>query len=222
MFDFFVLHNINCNSQGNLDEVLKIDEIIQALRVGMIASYDPLVSVTEWALTYIAEDANLQSKILENLNKNNSDESTNIFESEIMEKLTLESLRLCHPSHVVFPRTIIKDCTINGLQFKRNDLVTIVIGSNNRRPDWYPNPRKFDIERNDLNKPSLLSGKFIPFSFGKKSCVGKILGEILIKIVLAETVKIYDVSLPEDFKRYIILKNASNQVESCKLSLKMR
>jgi len=41
---------------GNLDDVLKIDEVIQAIKVAIIASYDTTVNVTEWALTYIAED----------------------------------------------------------------------------------------------------------------------------------------------------------------------
>jgi len=139
-----------------------------------------------------------------------------------MEKVSLEAVRLCHPQHVVFPRTIIKDCTINGINFKKRDLVTVAIGTNNRRPSWYPNPLKFDIERHNLDNSELLENDFIPYSYGNKSCVGNAFAKMLLKILIAEIIKIFDIKLPESYTRYIIFKNMSNQVESCKINLKLR
>lgn len=95
-----------------------------------------------------------------------------------------ESIRL-YPPVPYIGRTITEDCIIGGHNFKTNDPVLIAVCSIHKDERFFPNPESFDPDRflND-NLTSKNPYCYIPFSAGRRNCIGQKFAMMELKIIL--------------------------------------
>ena len=71
-------------------------------------------------------------------------------------------------------------------------------------PEHFPDPMKFDPERfmdKTPNNPNRIdAGTYLPFSQGKRACIGKLLATLEIKYLLAQILLKYKLKKPPGFK----------------------
>ncbi len=79
-------------------------------------------------------------------------------------------------------RTAEKDAVINGVDIPKGSQLLLVMGSANRDPEMFPNPDKFDIERENARN-------HLSFGFGIHYCIGNMLGKLQTRVALEELSK---------------------------------
>ena len=62
---------------------------------------------------------------------------------------------------------------------------------------------------------------FIPFSFGKRNCVGRSMGEIMVKILLSELIRRFEIKNTEGYQRMFTTRGILT-VKECKLGMRIR
>lgn len=170
-------------------------------------------------MTYIAERPDWVSKcVAEGLNTHQE-----ILENKYLEFLIKEVLRVCPPIPLALPRKIIKNCEVDGIHFWKGDSVTFPHGGFGMSKEYYPEPEKFlperyyDTQRMDKN-PKQAN---MPFSLGKRSCLGKELAYNEVRIFIGSLLKEYEIKTPVDYNRYYTL-SWGYRVQNAVVDLKLR
>lgn len=121
-------------------------------------------------------------------------------EFELTRQYFYESLRIEPPVPVTSTNTMSEDCTICGVKFKANDIIMLNIDNiHHNKYEWHE-PYKFIPERFDSNSKYFKrpDGKprnpfsFVPFTGGKRICIGKTFAEILMRYTLPLIYHYYD------------------------------
>ncbi len=83
-----------------------------------------------------------------------------------------ESMRLYPPAYAV-ARAALHDLEINGYPVRKGELVVITTYAIHQRPDFYPEPEKFDPERFTPEREKQLPRyAYMPFGAGSRICIG--------------------------------------------------
>ncbi len=83
-----------------------------------------------------------------------------------------ETMRLWPPAYTV-GRTALRDVTIGGHVLARGAAVMINIHAMHRRPDYFPDPLRFDPDRMTPEaKKGRPRGAYLPFGAGPRVCIG--------------------------------------------------
>ncbi|XP_063234800.1 cytochrome P450 4C1-like [Bacillus rossius redtenbacheri] len=110
-----------------------------------------------------------------------------------LEQVIKETMRLYPPVPIV-GRWVDEDVRIKNYTIPAGTTVMIPIYRIHREPSYYPDPIKFDPERfNKENSSSRPNCSFIPFSSGRKMCLGKKYAYIAMKTMLSVVLRRYQV-----------------------------
>jgi cytochrome P450 len=83
-----------------------------------------------------------------------------------------ETLRLYPPVYAI-SRQALKDITIDGYLVRKGQAAAIIPYALHRRPDYFPDPEKFDPGRFTHEREQLLPRyAFVPFGAGPRICIG--------------------------------------------------
>lgn len=119
-----------------------------------------------------------------------------------------ESQRL-YPVAPIISRNVSVDLHHNGMVIPKGSIVGVAIGSMSRQP-WINRPDDFIPERweETAAQVSALKEMFMPFSIGKRSCIGQNLALMELKVIVANIVKNFSISLVEEpeFDHFITFK----------------
>jgi len=218
ILDLYLNHNILAAKEGRTADIVTDGGITGVLIGTQFAGSDTSQASSSSGLTFIAEDLGLQQKVFEAVKSGDSDQ---IIENETMQKLTLEILRLCNPANGLIPRVATSDFEINGVKVKKGDWVTVPIGAGWVKEGVYGKDyADFNIERHTL-KSGQFGMDFIPFSFGKRNCVGRTMGEIMVKIVVGELIRRFEIRNTEGYERLFTTRGVTT-VKKCVLGMKLR
>jgi cytochrome P450 len=86
-----------------------------------------------------------------------------------------ETLRWDAPIQMVF-RTATRDATIAGVRIPKGDRIAVLLGSANRDERRFPDPDRFDLDRD--------TGGIVSFGFGKHFCLGASLARLEARVAL--------------------------------------
>ena len=109
-----------------------------------------------------------------------------------------ETMRMANPAPQIFPRTVVKDFTICGHQLKKGDVIRQYLVQ--YQSEYYKDPFKFMPERfSEEAKKKIPYTKQIFFSHGHRVCLGKYLGEMIIKLITLEMLKNFKIEVQEGY-----------------------
>jgi cytochrome P450 len=96
-----------------------------------------------------------------------------------------EALRLYPPAYMI-TRRIRRSFDVDGLRFRRGQVVFVNIAGLHRRADIYPDPERFYPERfSPVRESTLPRQAFMPFGGGPRVCIGNHFAMMEAQLVLA-------------------------------------
>lgn len=194
---------ITDDNYKNDDEKI-VTEMITFFFAGMKTG----MAATTNLIIYLARDPALKKRLIDENEKifsklNNIEED---FTLEVAEEFELtrqyyyESLRIEPPVPVTSTNAMSEDCNICGVNVRANDIIMIMIHSIHRNKDEWHSPKEFIPDRFDCKSEYFKrpDGKprnpmsFVPFTGGKRICIGKTFAEILARYSIPLILRYYN------------------------------
>ena len=98
-----------------------------------------------------------------------------------------ETMRMQNPAPQIATRVAAKDFKLCGYQIKKGDFIRLVLLQ--YQPSFFKDPYKFKPERfEEEARKNIPFEKQIPFSYGERGCMGRYLGEMIVKLIVSELV----------------------------------
>ena len=185
-----------------------------------LAGIDTTMHLVVYALQLLAVREDLQNTLrsaIDNIvkSKNGQPMSYEDFsENEVLENFSNELLRVGSPAAVLNLRRAMKDFTIGDIRVRKGTSILVPVGVNMNSDRFYKDPDTFDINR--LNKSALKETKkagFMPFGMGRRTCPGRSVGEMMLKILLVKILSRYTIkpsSSSDDSKVFAIVYGYRN------------
>ena len=202
ILDRVVLHNRKCKEDGDLDNKLTMDEALGANNLFYFAGTDTTMASTSAMICHMSDKKHLQ-QVLEKVNSEVYDENGQttkdlIDNNEDLDLFVKEVLRPFSPFQYQQERVATKDVNLGKYTVKTGDRVFLMMFGMHKDPDYYEDPYTFKPDRftkeNDKNRPKY---QYLPFSMGKRICPGRHLGALMVKMLLTQFIKNYELERPE-------------------------
>lgn len=168
------------------------DELVTLL----VAGHETTATALSWALRWILDTPGMVSRLLVDLEKEGA--LTNlapdrIVKSNLLDAVVRETLRL-QPVVPMVGRMLQKPARIGGYDLDAGTPVIASIYLVQRRPDLYPEPRRFDPDRFLQRKYG--PNEWLPFGGGIRRCIGMAFALYEMKMVLATILARTQLRLP--------------------------
>lgn len=170
------------DENGNpMPDVELRDELVTLL----VAGHETTATALSWALRWILDSPILLSRLhadLENEGALTNLEPDRIARAPLLDAVIRETLRL-QPVVPMIGRLLQKPARIGGYDLEANTPVVASIYLVQRRPDLYPEPKRFDPDR--FLRRKFGPSEWLPFGGGIRRCIGMAFALYEMKMVLA-------------------------------------
>jgi cytochrome P450 len=207
MIDRSIAHNRECQRNGNTKDLITIHDIAGNYNLFLIAGSDAAMNLSIISLCYMT-DFEDQKKFIQAINEKiyDSEGFTTTQAIESCQELTLwmkETLRV-HPTLLrSFERIATKDVKLGNFIIQKGDFVTMAFVPLFSDPGVFKNADTFDVTRFTSENEKLMPRyQFIPFSLGKRVCLGRHLGEIMAKLLVTKFIQLFEFEKPADVEYY--------------------
>nr|QVK45573.1 cytochrome P450 [Brachionus paranguensis] len=176
------------------DSALTFQDIQEEVDTFMFEGHDTTASGLAWTILLLAENQKVQQKLYQEIEQELEQSKKQLTSSDLrklkyLDCVIKESMRL-YPPVPYIGRTITEDCVIGNHKFKKNDPVIIAVCSIHRDERFFAKPEKFDPDRflndSEINKHPYC---YIPFSAGRRNCIGQKFAMMELKIILTSVVR---------------------------------
>ena len=219
IIDRVLHHNAECDSQNDQVNKMSPMDIVGNFNLFLFAGTDTSQNTTKMAICYMAGDQKVQD-IVHEINKEiyptGSNQTTNVA-LESCNKLSLwtrEILRLHSPVARSSLRIATQDTTLKGIHIKKGDRVSVLAAGLNFDNNVYSDPEKFDLSRFSPEKEKTYPKyQWVPFMVGRRVCLGRHLGEMMVKLLVTQFVLHYEFKQPlghEYYKQSTVTTNINN------------
>nr|APA31876.1 cytochrome p450 00951 [Brachionus plicatilis] len=181
------------------DPTITFDDIREEVDTFMFEGHDTTAAAASWACQLIGSHPHVQKKLHEEIDSvlGESDRPLNnddLKELKYLDLVIKETLRL-FPSVPYFGRVISEDCDIDGFKILKGETAVIVAYMIHRDEKYYPDPEKFDPERFlPENSKDRHPYAYIPFSAGRRNCIGQRFAQMEEKVLLANILRYFDIT----------------------------
>ncbi|KAF4816653.1 Cytochrome P450 monooxygenase BOA4 [Colletotrichum siamense] len=132
---------------------------------------------------------------------------------EKMDSFIKEVQRFCSPDLTTFQRKATGPVTLsNGFHLPKGARIEVATGAINADAALYDNPSEFDglrfykkrqtEEARSKYQVLSVSKEDLAWGYGRAACPGRFLADMLIKMILVEVLKRYDIKMPDGQGRY--------------------
>ena len=226
VIDLLLAHNEKVEAQGQPQKSLTIDQIVSYIKVMIFAGFDTSKNITLNSTDVLANNPDIQSAlrscVRENIfDKEGGEESYDAYvELQLLDNFVTEALRLYTPAWVNLLHMVYKDFKMGKYKVSKGTAVRITVITLQSKPEYFKNPRKFDLKKYDENKnmKELKRYAIIPFLTGKRPCPGKNLAEVAIKMILSNLVNELELVPSGEPNRRMVEMNYT--IQHCKFRLK--
>lgn len=136
------------------------DELGNWLQGAALAGHETTMNAAGNLVLDLAVDADLQARVRA--------------DAGLIPELVEESLRL-RPPVQNFARVLTQDTELHGRSLRKGDRIMVVYGAANRDPDRFPDPNRFDIDREFKHH--------LTFGWGIHRCAGAYLAQVELRIL---------------------------------------
>lgn len=186
-------------------DVMPASDLIVALTGPYVAGLDTVANTTAAIVYTVLKHPEVKARVLAEVDALFAEGE--IEEGDLLKRIPslqgaiMETMRL-YPIAVAQMRTATKDFMFEGHQIHRGDMVYIATSVPHFMEEYFPEPRKFDIDR--YTKPRaehMQAGAYSPFGRGPHTCLGKSLAEVQIALSMARLFYKLDLELdPPDYE----------------------
>jgi cytochrome P450 len=151
------------------------NEIDDQIMSFLMASYETTAQSMSWLFYLLAKNPHVQTKLYKELKEKNFklSDSNDLSSFPYLSAVINETLRL-YPAGWIIARDVQSDATVGKYQIKKNTIIAVCPYVTQRDERFFKNPEEFNPERflNSEDLELMIRGAFIPFSLGKRSCIG--------------------------------------------------
>ncbi len=163
-----------------------------------LAGHETTANALSWALYLLARHPDLYQRlkaeaaaVLDGRTPTASDVPRLAFALQVFK----EALRLYPPAYLT-SRLAIRDVEIGGHRIKAGTDVIANICTMQRRPEYFPEPDRFDPDRfSAANEKAIPRGAYVPFGAGARICIGNNFAMMEGQLILATLAQRVDLSL---------------------------
>ena len=121
--------------------------------------------------------------------------------SDALNAVIKETLRFRSPGPASFDKLILKDFDLGQYHFSAGDKIVIPFCYHSNSVEYFDEPNAWNPNNFMPGNPKKIpSMAFIPFSAGRRGCIGKLLAETIIKVNLIEILESYDLWVDKEDK----------------------
>lgn len=185
----------------DMSEEEKIGNCLLAFLAGVVTVTNSLSKL----FYHLVEYPEIQQRLHAELKREFSDGITyeSLTQHAYLDAVLNESLRF-GISFLLQERTAVKDTKLGEFDIKRGQIIYLIPYITHTSSDNYPDPKKFNpqrfLDKSSNNPNQINAGTFLPFSNGRKSCLGKNLATLEMKYLVVRLLLDYELSKPADFK----------------------
>ncbi|ESO09677.1 hypothetical protein HELRODRAFT_105001 [Helobdella robusta] len=167
------------------------------------AGTETLANTVLWFLYFMANHQDVQKQMRDELDRVVGFKRYPSLEDKpkllITEACTLEVMRIKTLVPTGVPRMTLSDVVVDGVLIPKNVTVLANLYSAHMDPDVWDEPEKFKIERflNEDRTEIVNKGHVIPFSIGKRSCLGEPLARHELFFVVSALIQQFQILPPE-------------------------
>ena len=178
-----------------------VEEISSNFELFHFAASDTSFHLSSSTLAYLALPENekyqkrIQAEIDSELGASDSYSNEKLNSLEELNRVFRETTRIANPATSI-TRIVTKDFKLEGYTVYKGDVLTNPLL--NFEPGLYKDPLEFNPDRFNTHNPNFKKApklKQIPFSHGQRGCLGKYLGEMMVKLIVVELLKEFEVSV---------------------------
>jgi len=190
--------------EGKINEEEIIDQFVTFFMAGM----DTTGHLVTMAVYLLEKHPEYKAKMIEEVKTHyNPSEKVDVDDLNKLEFTTAflkETLRTATPVPGIFPRKAVKDHNLGEFQIKKGDTILLDYFYNCFNEEHFKGGQKFDPYRWLEKEMSFDGYAFTPFSAGPRNCIGQHLALNESRIILAELLTMYDLSLKKDYQMRLI------------------
>lgn len=198
-------------------ESMSVEQLIDEIKVLFIAGHETTANALTFTLHLLAENPEVQQKILDEIIAIES-QTDNVIEQ--LQKMIYtnavlnESMRLYPPAWIT-DRQNLEDDSLAHFEIRKNTLIGVSFYELHRNPKYWKNPDEFVPERflGDQKKESMQY--FYPFGAGPRMCIGTGFAIYEMCLTISQIVKKYVIKSNNDivqFNPLITLKPVNVEV----------
>ncbi|KAL4485712.1 hypothetical protein ABPG72_010974 [Tetrahymena utriculariae] len=179
---------------------LSDSDLLDNLMTFFIGGTDTTSHLIAMAIYFVCQNEHYYQMTQKEVDYYKQDTSKSIQDLPFMNAVIKETLRIYGPGNKSFDQKVTEDITINDIKIEKDIVLTSYVNSVHRDPQIYKEPHSFRPQRwinqetNDL--PSF---SFLPFSSGKKNCIGQHLAMIETRIILFKFFEYFDIEPQKDY-----------------------
>lgn len=206
------------STQDEDNSKLTADEIFDQILTFLFAGHETTAMSMSWLFHELSKNPEVQNKIIEECERNNYtfESSLSLNQYPYLTSVLNETMRL-YPAGWVIARDIAEDATVGGYKVKKGRVLAVCPYINHRDPRWWINPETFNPDR---FKEDPVKNAFLPFSLGKRNCIGARFSIIEMTVFCIHFFKTFKLeNLPQEVepKGFVTLKPSRSIVVKLKL-----
>lgn len=180
---------IKHNRQSSAEDKLTHEDIIQACQIFKLAAVDTSRNTTEFMLNHFVNDQTTLAWFLQNVVKKLQSIDFHNYEayekSEKLQSFTKEVFRKYGPALILNERFTVKDFSLGKYKVFKGTKLTYPMDALHHSELYYKNamdfmPERFSSKHEETNNDSRSKPFYLPFSTGKRNCIGRFLGELMV------------------------------------------
>lgn len=214
VLDLMAKHNKTCASEERLSH----DEIIGNCIIFHVAGVDTSKSCLEFVIQHLARDVACQERFRTEIVKDIAASKQNRYETyaenSTLKYFTKECLRIFGPVAAYFPRVATKDFRAGSYTIFKGTRYIGICSSFHHGESYFKNAKQFEFDRFKDESERQKPGTLIPFGLGKRNCIGKYFGELMIQIVLVKLFSKFELSALPDYEVTAVL-GLTYGIDSC-------
>lgn len=168
------------------------DELLTLL----LAGHETTATAVSWALYLIHRDRQVYETLMAELKILGSQmDPMTVTQLPYLRAVCNEALRIYPVAFLTMPREVQEPIKLMGYDIEPGTRLYGAIHLLHHNPDLYPNPKSFIPERFLQHQYS--NFEFIPFGGGARRCIGEVLAQFEMKLILATMLSQHEFSLAE-------------------------
>mmetsp|Transcript_26451 Transcript_26451/g.30351 ORF Transcript_26451/g.30351 Transcript_26451/m.30351 type:complete len:337 (-) Transcript_26451:427-1437(-) len=196
LLNLMIRSHLDGRNINECDDLVDLDLLVDECVIFVLAGSETTSTLLTWLFFNLTKHPEVTFKLREELTEHFGDRLAENPEYLIddypaldklpyLSKVINETLRIFPPAVAIMPKLAIKSFKLGDLTVHKGTRISVCPFLLHRSPHHWKNPHEFNPERSEFDKKDL---RFLPFSAGKRSCIGQYFAQMEAKIAITKFV----------------------------------